>query len=145
MKIYKIENHQEIIENETISKIISYAMFNPTEGRIKSAVEGIYGKQQGRFYVAEEDDIIVGIIGVRRVDNAFVEIMHIAVEENHRLKGVATQMVKHIEQAERVDEIIAETDDDSVGFYRKRGFKVKGHEDVITGATRYSCKKRCYD
>lgn len=143
MKIYKIENHKKIIENEDIKRIISYAMFNPTEGRIKSAVESVYGKQQGKFYVAEENETIIGIIGVRRVDNAYVEIMHIAVDEGHRMKDVARKMIRYVDDSERVDEIIAETDDDAVNFYKKLGFKVKKHEDKFTGAIRYSCVRRC--
>lgn len=143
MKIYKIENHKDIRHNETIKKIIGYAMFNPTDGRVRSAIEGVYGKQQGSFYVAEVEDKIVGILGVKRVDNAYVTIMHIAVEKEHRLKGIAKAMVNYVDQAERVDEIIAEIDHDSMKFYKKLGFKVKRFEDNITGEVKYICKRRC--
>lgn len=143
MKIYEIENHKDIYTNETIKTIMSYAMFNPTEGRVKSAAEGIYGKQQGHFYVAEEEGIIIGIIGVRRVDNSFVEIMHIAVEESARRKGIGTALVKYVDDIERVDQILAETDEDAVKFYRKFGFKVRKTEDVMFNTIRYSCTYTC--
>lgn len=139
MNIYKLEDSRKIYEDQTISRIIGYAMFNPTYGRIKSAAESIYSKEQGRFYICETDDV-VGIVGVRRVDNAFVEIMHIAVDENHRKQGIASALVKYVRDAERVDEIIAHTDTDAVGFYEKLGFRIEEEEDKMTGLVRFTCR-----
>lgn len=142
MNIYKLEEIKKIYTNEDIKRLLGYAMFNPTEGRIKSAAEGIYAKEQGRFYVAEQEGII-GIIGVRRVDNDFVEIMHIAVDEDHRKSGVATAMIRFVDEMERVDRIIAETDGDAVDFYRSFGFDVQEKEDDLTGYVRYTCTYHC--
>jgi ribosomal protein S18 acetylase RimI-like enzyme len=138
MKFYKLENNEQLYLNDKISKIISLAMFNPTYGRIKSAAEGIYGKEQGRLYVAEEEEIL-GIIGVRRVDNKFVEIMHIAVDPDYQGKGIGSKLIDHIREVERVDEIHAETDDDAVGFYKKYGFKITENYDPIIDCVRYQC------
>lgn len=142
MKIYKLEDHKQIYKNQKIMAIIGLAMFNPTEGRIKSAAEGIYSKEQGRFYIAEDGEPI-GIIGVRRVDNAFVEIMHIAVKADYQKKGVGKQLIDYVNQAERVDQIVAETDYEAVEFYKKLGFKVEEKEDVVTGFVRYTCTLEC--
>lgn len=143
MKIFKLEDHKQIYKDEKIMAIIGLAMFNPTEGRVKSAAEGIYSKQQGSFYMAEENDEIIGIIGVRRVDNAFVEITHIAVREDYQKKGIGSQLVDYVNQAERVDRIIAETDYESVDFYKKLGFKIKEKQDIVTGFVRYACTLEC--
>lgn len=142
MKIYKLENIKEIHRNETLKKLMSFAMFNATDGRIKSAAESIYAKEQGRFYVAEEDDY-VGICGVRRIDNQKVDIMHIAVDETLRKQGIATKMIQAVNDIERVKEIHAETDDDAVNFYRKLGFKVTEVRDKYTDVLRYECVYRC--
>lgn len=139
MNIYKLEDSNQIHKNETISKLIAYSMFNPTEGRIKSAAESIYSKEQGRFYICELDDI-VGIVGVRRVDNAFAEIMHLAVAEDHRKEGIATALIKYVRDAERVSEIVAHTDSDAVEFYEKVGFKIEEEIDNMTGLVRFTCR-----
>ncbi|MCH4887294.1 GNAT family N-acetyltransferase [Acidaminobacter sp. JC074] len=139
MNIYKWENHQSIIENEDIVKLMRLTMFNPTDGRIKSAVDGIYGKEQGRFYVCEEDQII-GIVGVRRVDNAFVEIMHLAVDESHRNKGIARALIKYVRDSERVDEIIVSPEEKDVAFFKHLGFKVEEEYDQITDVVRFICR-----
>lgn len=143
MEIYKIENVKKIYDNEKVKKIMSYAMFNPTDGRIKSAAEGIYGKQQGKFYIAEENEEIVGIIGVRRVDNEYIEIMHIAVDEAFRGQGIGKKMIAFVDDAERVKKIIVESNQETVKFYRKAGFKVKKKEDLVTGSIQYSCTYNC--
>jgi len=139
MKIYKWDNHQKIIDNDDIVKLMRLTMFNPTDGRIKSAVDGIYGKEQGRFYVCEEEGI-VGIIGVRRVDNAFVEIMHLAVDDAFRSKGVAKAMIQYVRDSERVDEIIVESPEKNVEFFKHLGFKVKEEYDQITDVVRFICR-----
>ncbi len=139
MNIYKIENVKKIMENEKVNNLLASAMFNPTEGRIKTVAEGIYAKQQGSFYICELEEI-VGIIGVRRVDNAFIQIMHIAVDEKHRKEGIGKAMVSYVRDAQRVDEIIAETDSDAVGFYKKLGFSIEEQEDRMTGLVRFVCR-----
>jgi len=136
MNIYKIDNHQEIITNSQINKIIRMAMFNPTDGRVKTVADGIYGKQQGSFYVCEIEGI-VGIIGVKRVDNAYVQIMHLAVEEAFRKQGVAKALLEYVKQAERVDEIIVETDGKELKVLKKLGFKFIKEEDNMTSLVKY--------
>lgn len=141
MKIYELKENKQIVENEEIYRVIEHSMFNPTYGRIKSAAEGIYGKQQGHFYVCE-DEFVIGIIGVRRVDNAYVEIMHIAVVPEKRNQGIGTSMINYIRDAERVDEIIAHPEEKAVGFFEKVGFSVKESVDNMTGLVRFVCKMK---
>lgn len=141
MNIYRLENNKEIYENDAIIKLMRVAMFNATDGRIKSAAEGIYGKQQGHFYVADSDGVI-GIIGVRRVDNAYVEIMHLAVVEEHRNTGVGKGMINYVRDAERVDEIIVHTDTDIYKYFEKLGFSIEEEEDNMTGLVRFTCRTK---
>lgn len=140
MKIYKLEDYKQIFNDPKISAVISQSMFNPTAGRIKSAAEGVYAKEQGRFYIASEEETI-GILGVRRVDNAYVEILHFAVDAEHRNKGVGTALVNYMEDVERVDEIIARPDEKSIGFFKAFGFDID-EEETITGSIEYVCTYR---
>lgn len=141
MKIYKLEDHKKIYLDEKLIALMSQSMFNPTEGRIKSAAEGIYAKEQGRFYVAEEDEV-VGILGVRRVDNTYVEIMHFVVEQKSRNKGIGLALIKYMEDVERVDQIIVRPDTTSLKYFEKIGFQVK-EQDAITGLIEYICTYNC--
>jgi len=67
-----------------------------------------------------ENDNIFGICGYEVRDDK-VEIHLIAVDENARSRGVGGAMVTSLQKKYGKD-IEAETDDDAVGFYRKRGF-----------------------
>jgi len=141
MNIYKIENHKEIITNKKINELIRLAMFNPTDGRVKTAADGIYGKQQGSFFVYEKDEI-VAILGGKRVDNAYVQIMHLAVEESFRKQGIARELIEYLKQAERVDEIIIESDGSDLEVLKKLGFKFTEEEDNMTGLVKFIGRQR---
>lgn len=141
MNIYKMKNHLEMIDDEKITGLMRHTMFNPTYGRIKSALEGTYGKEQGKLYVCEIEDI-VGLLGVRRVDNAFVEIMHFAVDEAHRKKGIAKALLEYVKSAERVNEILAHADHATKDFYQALGFKIKEELDPVTDVIQYVCRMK---
>ncbi|MBN2794782.1 MAG: GNAT family N-acetyltransferase [Clostridia bacterium] len=141
MKIYKLEDHKKIYLDERLMALMSQSMFNPTEGRIKSAAEGIYAKEQGRFYIAEQEEI-VGILGVRRVDNTYVEIMHFVVDSKLRNKGIGTALIQYMEDVERVEQIIARPDTASLKFFENFGFDVE-EKDSITGLVEYICTYNC--
>lgn len=140
MKYYRLEQHKKIHTQEDIKALMAQLVFNPTEGRIKSAAEGIYGKEQGRFYVANDDERVVGILGVRRVDNTFVEIMHFIVVEDRRNQGIGHGLLECVKNYERVDYIITSCDDKMLDFYKKEKFKCKEEEDPVTFMLNYTCK-----
>ena len=140
MKYYKLEQHKKIHTQEDIKDLMAQLIFNPTEGRIKSAAEGIYGKEQGRFYVANDNEKVVGILGVRRVDNTFVEIMHFIVAEGSRNQGIGHGLIDCLKNCERVDYIITSCDDKLLDFYKKLNFECKEEEDPITFKLNYTCK-----
>lgn len=138
MKILRLEDHREIYKNEVLSKLVGNSMFNPTLGRIKSAAESVYSKEQGRLYVAkDDDDNYIGIIGVRRTDNFKVDIIHLSVEESSRGKGIAKELIKTMLDIERVEEVHVVSDQKSLKFFKRSGFKVRSVEDPITGELEY--------
>lgn len=140
MKYYKMEETKKIYTQADIKTLMAAAIFNPTDGRIKSAAESIYGKEQGRFYVAEQEGEILGILGVRRVDNAFVEIMHFRVAAGKTGQGIGQGLMACLKNCERVDAIIASCDETMLAFYKKLGFTCKEEEDPMTFKLTYACK-----
>lgn len=141
MQLIELTDYSLLYVDKEIMKIFGLSMFMPTAGRMKSAAEAIYSKQQGSFYLCKEDDRLIGIIGLRRTDNVQVEITHIAVAEDMQGKGVGTFMVDETFRLAGTETIVAETDDDAVGFYRKLGFKVQERHDEVLDQVRYWCVK----
>ena len=123
--ILKRVSHEEIYENEDIVRLISYSIFQPTKGKIQSAAQTVYSKQQGIFYVGIDDDVIVGIIGLRKVDNTKLEILHLAVDEKKRKRGFAKDMIKEAFFNDNVLMMSCEAEHRNVRFYKNCGFKVQ--------------------
>lgn len=58
-----------------------------------------------------------------------------------QINGVGGKLIDFCSEAFKVDSIIAETDDDAVGFYKKVGFSVKPLGDKYgAGINRYLCE-----
>ncbi len=72
------------------------------------------------------------------------EIVGIAVSDNARRKGIGKQLIQRVIESENLESIKAQTDDDSIGFYRKCGFS---DERIVIeypdgSAVRYNCVLR---
>lgn len=90
-----------------------------------------------RAFGWEGRGVIVVTSGPRMV------IRDIAVEPEARRAGVGRRMIEEAAEAVGAVEIVAETDDDAVGFYRRCGFTVEPLGDVYHSVLcRYRCVKR---
>lgn len=79
------------------------------------------------------------------------EIIGIAVSDNARHKGIGKELIQSVIKSEEIERIKAQTDDGSIGFYRKCGFsEEKTVVEYPDGpAVRYNCvlyklKKFCF-
>ncbi|MCT4594750.1 MAG: GNAT family N-acetyltransferase [Anaeromicrobium sp.] len=138
MNLVEVTDYKEIYENDHIVKLMFYSMVRPTIGRVQSVAQSTYSKQQGKFYKAMEDDKILGIIGLKRINNDRLDILHISVDEQMRNKGIGKAMIKEAGTYDRVDEMRVETSHNMVNFYKKCGFRTKLVENEL-GLDEYIC------
>lgn len=136
--ILKKVSHEEIYQNQEIARLISYSIFQPTKGKIQTAAQSVYSKQQGIFYVGLEDDEMVGVIGLRKVDNTKLEILHLAVDEKKRKRGFAKNMIKEAFFNDNVLMMACESEHRTVRFYKNCGFKTQLIPNEM-GIDRYMC------
>lgn len=141
MNIEKITMPSEILANHEIAKLVGMSLFKATTGAIQNVAQGIYAQQQGRFYIAKEEDQIVGIIGMRKIANKRLVIQHLAFLEEYRGKGYVKDFMKAVCELEHVHEIAAEVNHTQKNYFKKSGFKVNLIENHITGQDLYWCKK----
>ena len=78
---------------------------------------------------------------VLKRSEAAAEIIGIAVSDDARRKGIGKELIRRVMESEGLERVIARTDDDSIGFYRKCGFS---EERIVTEypdgqAVRYNC------
>ena len=102
----------------------------------------IYSKQQGVFFTAEDEDTIVGIIGLKRINNVQVEIMHLVVSKEYRLKGIAKEMIFEVKDLLGAKELIVEAEYKELEFYKKIGFRYKKMPEQGLDYDRYICTLR---
>lgn len=82
----------------------------------------------------------IGVIGTETTEHSGI-IRHIAVPGVHQHRGIGRLMVKTLKDLyPDVREWVAETDDDSVGFYRALGFSITPLGEKYPGRQRYSCR-----
>lgn len=137
MELLLLENHQEIYTNSEIKSIFGLTMFGPTDGKIKSAAQSMYSKQQGLFYVCYEEDAPVGVIGLKQYNNERLELIHLAVKESARGKALGFKMIETVLDYTRIPEMYMEADFKEMSYLKKQGFKCKDMSD--SGLDQFIC------
>ena len=74
-----------------------------------------------KVFVSENRGKRTGMM-VIKLSEAAAEIIGIAVIDHARRKGIGKQLIQSVMESEHLKCIKAQTDDDSIGFYRKCGF-----------------------
>lgn len=137
MELILLENHVDIYEKNDIKSIFGLTMFGPTDGKIKSAAQSMYSKQQGLFYVCYVDEAPVGIIGLKQYNNDKLELLHLAVKEEARGSNLGFQMIEKVLDYTRIPEMYMESDYKEMTYLKKMGFKVKDMSD--SGLDQFLC------
>ena len=78
---------------------------------------------------------------ILKFSDAAAEIIGIAVSVDARRKGIGKQLIRRVMELDDLECVKAQTDDDSIGFYRKCGFS---EEKIVIEypdrpAVRYNC------
>jgi ribosomal protein S18 acetylase RimI-like enzyme len=84
---------------------------------------------------------IVGCTGIEIKGNQ-LEIKHIAVLPEARGKQIGTRMIEWIRNKHSPNVIVAETDQEAVGFYRKAGFTAASLGEKYPGTERFWCERK---
>ncbi len=96
-------------------------MYQPRYENFKKQMEDLLNDQSVRVYVYENRGKKTGMM-VLKFSNSVAEIIGIAVSEKNRRRGIGRHLIQFVMESEGLERIHAQTDDDSVGFYRKCGF-----------------------
>lgn len=115
-------------------------MYRPRYENFKKQMEDLTNDPSVGVYVCESRGEKTGIM-VLRFSDSVAEIIGIAVSEKLRRHGIGRRMIQYVMKSEGLERINAQTDDDSIGFYRKCGFT---EERIVVdypdgSAVRYNC------
>ena len=115
-------------------------MYQPRYENFKKQMEDLLNDQSVKVYVCENRGKKTGMM-VLKYSDSVAEIIGIAVSEKLRRQGIGGHLIQVVMESESLERIHAQTDDDSVGFYRKCGFT---EERIVVdypdgSVVRYNC------
>ena len=139
MKTVLCENRDWLLSEEAFS-IYASCMYHPTYEEYKAQMEDCLRDSSVKVFVCESQGKKTGMM-VLRISDSVAEIIGIAVSEKKRRQGTGRRMIQYVMKSEGLERIDAQTDDDSIGFYRKCGFT---EERIVVdypdgSVVRYNC------
>ena len=86
-----------------------------------------YGSgREAELYAYREDDEWIGLIGIEALSPERMDIMHLAVRPEDRLKGYGRGLIMEAIVLKKPDLVTAVTDEEGADFFRNIGFSVTG-------------------
>ncbi|MCK8487631.1 GNAT family N-acetyltransferase [Paenibacillus sp. MBLB2552] len=92
-----------------------------------------------KLYGYEEEGGIAGIIGFRVNTSDTLEIEHLAVHPEQRMKGFGRALVLLALTEAGPERVEALTDEEGADFFRSIGFQITGFQDEASGEERFRC------
>gem|GEM_PF-43352 len=127
------------INEPEVGVIISYAALDGSPEGVAKEAETYLSSDKLNFYGWVEDGRVVGICGFE-VHDEKVEIYLISVAEDRQKQGIGGAMVTALQKMYDLP-LEAETVEEAVGFYRKRGFVTTAFPDPEWGE-KFTCVLR---
>lgn len=121
---------KEKISDTVILELLAPSVYNPTPERLRSRAMKYQVSDAIKVYAYAEAGEYQGII-VFEIKETEAAILDIAVRPESRGRGVGSRLIDFMFRQFRVRKVIAETDDDAVGFYKKYGFSVTDAKQTL--------------
>ena len=139
MKVMLCENADWLLSEEAFS-IYASCMYHPTYKDYKGQMDDLLCDPSTKVFVYEDQGRKTGMI-ILKFSDAAAEIIGIAVSVDARRKGIGKQLIRRVMELDDLECVKAQTDDDTIGFYRKCGFS---EEKIVIEypdgpAVRYNC------
>ncbi len=123
-----------------VQALLAEAAFPPTADRAAALLAATYTRPRVTLYLAYEAQELVGLIGLHRTARDRGEVTHIAVQPGRRRQGVGRSMLLELRHHLGLRELVAETDGEALGFYRRCGFRVRSLGETYPGVERFHCR-----
>ena len=116
-------NVKQNIFDTDILPLLAPSVFEPTPEKLKARAERYINRPDTHIYACRDGGNYIGIVVFEAVGTK-ATVLDIAVDEACRKQGVGSALLSFFIENFAIDKMIAETDDDAVGFYKKFGFTV---------------------
>ncbi len=133
MEILDMDQIEEALE------VLALCVHEPEEEKLSEIAEEYNNNPDMELYAEKKLGKIIGVIGIEKLDANNYEIKHLAVLPEHRKEGIARSLIEHVFNHKKAKMIIAETDNEAIGFYRKCKFSSTSLGEKYPGTERFRC------
>ncbi len=135
-------NDKDWLFSEEAFNIYAPCMYLPTFEKYRAKMEQYFSDPSLKIYVCEDSKQKIGMMIMDKSGDV-PEIVGIAVSTRYRGQGAGRLMIEQVMESEGIRSLKAQTDDDSIEFYRKCGFT--DEKEIVEypdgSAVRYNCLK----
>nr|WP_068774352.1 GNAT family N-acetyltransferase [Paenibacillus sp. FJAT-26967] len=126
------------IREEEVAELLEAAIF-PDPERIEQAKLAYENDAAKQLYGYEDQGDLIGIVGFSVDAGSSLTIHHLAVHPECRGAGYGRGLVLELIELKKPREIVVETDEDTVDFYRNIGFTISSLGETYPGTERFRC------
>ncbi|WP_256762126.1 GNAT family N-acetyltransferase [Cohnella sp. WQ 127256] len=131
-------NLEARLDDSNIQEIVEYSVYSDSE-KLVETIEAYKNDPELELYGYEVEGEVIGIIGVRLNVKKELQIEHIAITPDNRGLGYGRGIILEVIELKAPTLITAETDEDSVNFYRNIGFEIESLGEKYFGVERFKC------
>lgn len=131
-------NLEARLDDRNIQEIVEYSVYSDSE-KLVETIETYKNDPELELYGYEVEGEVIGIIGVRLNVKKELQIEHIAITPDNRGLGYGRGIILEVIELKAPTLITAETDEDSVNFYRNIGFEIESLGEKFYGVERFKC------
>ncbi|MCZ8512709.1 GNAT family N-acetyltransferase [Paenibacillus filicis] len=126
-----------LVELEIV-ELLEYAMF-PDPERVEKTLNQYRNEPSHEIYGIEENGAVIGLAGFTLQEDGTLHLRHIAVHPEHRGQGYGRGLILELIELKQPKEIVAETDEETVDFYRNVRFDIVSLGELYPGVERFHC------
>ncbi|MBB6729918.1 GNAT family N-acetyltransferase [Cohnella sp. CBP 2801] len=127
------------LDQPEVTELLEASMF-PDPDIVRMALDAYRNDPALELLGYYEGEELVGAIGFRMKTGNVLEIRHMAVSPEKRGHGHGRLMVLETLARKNPAELVAETDEEAVEFYRNIGFVVESLGELYPGVERFRCR-----
>ncbi|WP_195336742.1 GNAT family N-acetyltransferase [Paraclostridium bifermentans] len=138
--MHEIVDISNSLSNHTNLEILKESVFEPTKEKLIKRANYYQSADGVVSYGYVYNDVILGLIVLDIKNKDEMVILDIAVKKDNQKSGIGKDLLNYVLYELKPKILIAETDDDAVGFYKKNKFEIVNLGEKYSNTNRYECK-----
>lgn len=127
------------LADPVVRGLLALAIGSPNGAKVDEVCKRYLQEPERVLLGYEVGRVLPGCVGIEVVAEADVRIQHISVTPARQRRGIGRGMLMEVRSLYPSAQLVAETDGDAVGFYRRCGFEVESLGELYKGVERFLC------